>query len=107
MRTPIGKQNAYAVALGGLNYFEFDSDGVRPDPLQLADGVRREFEARLMLFFTGRTRQASTILSEQKSNISQKIEVLQAMTRQAERVRGIIEFWARKPLTAPMNGVLR
>ena len=66
MRTPIGKQDAYAVALGGVNYFEFDSDGVRQEALQLADGVRQEFETRLMLFFTGRSQRNSDGLSEYK-----------------------------------------
>jgi D-glycero-alpha-D-manno-heptose-7-phosphate kinase len=45
----------------------------------------------LMLFFTGRTRQASTILSEQKSKIAQKSDVLREMANQAREVRRIIE----------------
>jgi D-glycero-alpha-D-manno-heptose-7-phosphate kinase len=69
MRKPIGKQNAYATALGGLNYFEFDSDGVRQVPLQMADTVRHEFETRLMLFFTGRSQRTSDGLAEYKRSM--------------------------------------
>ena len=69
MRHPIGKQNAYAIALGGLNYFEFDSDGVRYEALQLADEVRGEFEARLMLFFTGRSERTYDGLAEYKRSM--------------------------------------
>jgi D-glycero-alpha-D-manno-heptose-7-phosphate kinase len=67
--TPIGKQDAYAVAIGGLNAFEFDADGVRHEPLQLADSVRDEFEGRLMLFFTGRTQRTSDGLAEYKRSM--------------------------------------
>jgi D-glycero-alpha-D-manno-heptose-7-phosphate kinase len=44
-----------------------------------------------MLFYTGKTRQASSILSQQKSNIGEKIEVLKQMTRQAHQVRRLVE----------------
>src|SRR5207245_4014102 len=72
MRTPIGKQNAYAVALGGLNYFEFDSNGVRQHPFQLADEVRREFEARLMLIFTSRSERTSNGLADHQHSMDRK-----------------------------------
>jgi D-glycero-alpha-D-manno-heptose-7-phosphate kinase len=50
-----------------------------------------DLDNMLMLFFTGKTRQASNILKEQKSNIGQKVEILQQMTGQAQQVRRLIE----------------
>ena len=53
--------------------------------------VLDDIDSTLMLFFTGKTRQASTILTEQKANISKKTEILKGMIHQAEQVRRAIE----------------
>jgi len=65
---PIGKQDQYIAAYGGLRTFRFRRDGavdvarIRLDARQL-----RELDGRLHLHFTGRTRKADVILSEQKA----------------------------------------
>jgi D-glycero-alpha-D-manno-heptose-7-phosphate kinase len=64
---------------------------VKVEAVKTSRSVLDDLDNMLMLFFTGKTRQAATILSEQKSNISRKLEVLQEMTRQAGRVRQLIE----------------
>ncbi|HEX7587052.1 MAG TPA: GHMP kinase [Anaerolineae bacterium] len=64
--TPIGKQDQYAAAFGDFNLIQFSSDGVTVEPLQVSPETRRALETNIMLFFTGGTRQASTILTEQK-----------------------------------------
>ena len=53
--------------------------------------VLEDLDNMLMLFYTGKTRQASSILSQQKSNIGGKIEILQQMANQALQVRQLIE----------------
>jgi len=63
---PIGRQDQYAAAVGGLNYMEFSSAGVRVSPIDLSHEVTSRLEQRLMLFFTGRSRNSAQILSEQK-----------------------------------------
>jgi D-glycero-alpha-D-manno-heptose-7-phosphate kinase len=63
---PIGKQDQYAAAFGGLNSITFSRDGVRVEPLKVPSGTREALERRLMLFFTGSSRQSSTILRRQK-----------------------------------------
>lgn len=67
LEAPIGKQDQYAAAFGGLNCFEFTADGVRSTPLKMNATTIRMLERRLMLFYTGATRQAREILSEQRS----------------------------------------
>ncbi len=64
---PIGKQDQYAAAYGGINVFAFGAGGVAVTPLTLAAGVRRGLEERLLLYFTGSTRQAGSILREQRA----------------------------------------
>lgn len=72
MEAPIGKQDQYAAAFGGLNCFEFTSEGVRVTPLNVTATTVRSFERRLMLFYTGATRQARDILHEQRSGSGQR-----------------------------------
>jgi D-glycero-alpha-D-manno-heptose-7-phosphate kinase len=63
---PIGKQDQYIAAFGGLTCFEFGKDGkVRAWPLRIPEDKRYDLEDNLLLFFTGYSRSASTVLKEQ------------------------------------------
>lgn len=80
LKEPIGKQDQYASAIGGFNIFQFNSDGtVDVEPLLIDYKKRLDFERHLLVFFTGITRLASSVLTEQKANIGQKFETLKAM----------------------------
>jgi D-glycero-alpha-D-manno-heptose-7-phosphate kinase len=72
MEAPIGKQDQYAAAFGGLNCFEFSAEGVQVTPLNMTIPTIRALERRLMLFYTGATRQAREILHEQRAASEQK-----------------------------------
>lgn len=63
---PVGKQDQYAAAFGGLNCYTFLRDEVRVEPLRMPPQARQELEQGLMLFFTGISRQSSTILKRQE-----------------------------------------
>jgi len=79
MSEPIGKQDQYAAAFGGLNLIQFSKDGVTVEPIKIAPETRRQLEKNIMLYFTGSTRQASAILREQKKSAEQNDDqVLQA-----------------------------
>ena len=63
---PIGKQDQYISAFGGITSFLFNPDGrVAVQPVQLGAETLYNLEDNLLLFFTGFTRAASSILSEQ------------------------------------------
>ena len=66
MGMPVGKQDQYASAFGGLNCITFSVDGVTVDPLQMPETAWHTLQRRLMLFFTGSSRQSSNILRYQK-----------------------------------------
>lgn len=72
MSAPIGKQDQYAAAYGGLNLIQFSSDSVTVEPLNVAVETRRQLEKNVLLFFTGATRAASSILRAQKKSTEQK-----------------------------------
>ena len=66
---PIGRQDQYAAAFGGLNFFTFDADGVQRRAIPLEGAKRRDFESHFMLFFSGRRRDSADVLSDQRSRI--------------------------------------
>src|SRR6476646_6290225 len=67
---PIGKQDQYIAALGGIRDLHFGpGDGVVAKELDVPAPHRRAFQEQIMLFYTGVTRNANTILAEQTANI--------------------------------------
>jgi D-glycero-alpha-D-manno-heptose-7-phosphate kinase len=66
LREPIGKQDQYIAAYGGITCFEFCRDGqVKAWPLAISEETLFNLEDNLLLFFTGYSRSASSILKEQ------------------------------------------
>jgi D-glycero-alpha-D-manno-heptose-7-phosphate kinase len=67
---PIGKQDQYIAALGGIRDIRFGpGDEVVAEELELSAATRRELQQQIMLFYTGVTRSADPILAEQRANI--------------------------------------
>jgi D-glycero-alpha-D-manno-heptose-7-phosphate kinase len=89
---PIGKQDQYIVAHGGLRFIRFKPDeSVIVEKVDLPDEARRSLSRNLMLFYTGITRSASTVLKEQVSNIDDRFEVLRKMKQLAVEARECLE----------------
>ncbi len=66
LKEPVGKQDQYIAAFGGLTCFRFLPDGrVEAWPLKLAPATLHDLEDHLLLFFTGYTRSAGEILRDQ------------------------------------------
>lgn len=66
---PVGKQDEYASAFGGLNLIAFNPDGsTHVEPLKLEPELARELQSSLMLFFTGSSHHSWTILQEQETS---------------------------------------
>lgn len=89
---PIGKQDQYIAAYGGIRFFRFKpNEEVIVERVDLENSLRRRFGANLLLFFTGKTRSADAILSEQRANTSSKMELLRGIKQQAAQIRAAIE----------------
>lgn len=72
---PVGKQDQYAAAYGGFNFYEFCETGhISVQPLVTKNGEMEYLQNHLMLFWTGQTRSANAILEEQKSHFSARNE---------------------------------
>ncbi|GAB4466720.1 MAG: GHMP kinase [Armatimonadaceae bacterium] len=84
---PIGKQDQYIAAFGGLRHFVFHPDDrVTVESVALRDSDRLRFGESLLLFFTGITRRADTILTEQKSNTGAKRDTLDRLKAQTHEI---------------------
>jgi D-glycero-alpha-D-manno-heptose-7-phosphate kinase len=72
LNRPVGKQDPYIAAFGGLTCFEIERDGtVHTSPLRIPEPALRDIEEHLLMFFTGYSRDAEVVLSEQKKQSDQ------------------------------------
>ncbi len=82
---PIGKQDQYAAAFGGLNLIEFrPDDSVIVSPIICDRSTVAELEANTLVFYTGISRSASTLLKQQSDEMSTNEEKQRSMTRMVE-----------------------
>ena len=82
LKKPIGVQDQYISAYGGLRFTEFQPDGtVNCQRIELDTSSMRNLNESFLLFFTGVTRSAGTILSEQKENIGIHLDVLRQIKK--------------------------
>jgi len=89
---PIGVQDQYIAAYGGVEFIEFRKDGViSVEPLLLGEEILADLGSSMMVFFTGKTRKADSVLKEQKDNIGRKNKVLQEMAQQARVGRRLVK----------------
>jgi D-glycero-alpha-D-manno-heptose-7-phosphate kinase len=95
MQMPIGRQDQYAAAFGGFNVLSFGRGGTHIEPLAVAPEVREELQSRTLLFFTGRRRRSTDILTQQMEETSrpgsQTLESLHALKAFAQQMRRAIE----------------
>ena len=85
---PIGKQDQYAAAFGGLNYIRFNSDGgVDVEPVPATPETMQELQKRVLLFYTQQQRDADAILKRQSEGTKDRLTVLRAMRDLAQEMR--------------------
>jgi len=88
---PIGKQDQFAAAFGGLNLIAFRKNGrvtVEPQPLPAAE-ISRLFD-HILMFWTGMTRESGEILREQKERMEDHFDMLVTMREQAYELNELI-----------------
>ncbi len=93
---PVGKQDEYAAAFGGLNYIRFNPDGsTSVEPIMMEELPLRELQNNLMLFFTGVSHNSWNILNEQeKSTRTERgtaVHMLHEIRRLAESMRAALQ----------------
>ena len=88
---PIGKQDQYAAAYGGFNIIRFHKDGkVDVEPLICAQETIRNLQENIIVFYTGRTRSANTILAEQTRKSAESSETQQILHQMVLQTKDFI-----------------
>jgi len=76
---PIGKQDQFAAAFGGLRYYEFCPDGfVKVEPIIMKKESYKKLEENLLMFYTGDVRDANVILKNETASLASDIEKIEA-----------------------------
>ncbi len=84
---PVGKQDQYIAAFGGVTCFEFQADGrVQVSPLDISTATMHELEERLLMFFTGSSRTADVILDDQRRRTEEGDESMIESMRRVEEL---------------------
>jgi D-glycero-alpha-D-manno-heptose-7-phosphate kinase len=88
---PIGTQDQYAAAYGGLNYIRFNcDDSVDVPPVPARTATIEELERRTLILYTNQQRDADTILRQQSEGTADKMSVLREMRDLASEMRSVI-----------------
>lgn len=92
LQKPIGKQDQYIVAYGGLRFIRFLSDErVIVESVELSESERRRFNQQLMLFYTNTPRRSESVLNEQNTNIPDRMDLLRELKAMALQGRSLLE----------------
>ena len=92
LKKPIGKQDQYIAAYGNLREIHFKEDGkVKVDEIKISEEVKEKLNKNLLLFYTGKKRESSTVLLEQKKNINSFFDTLNEMKAMVPKVKKTLQ----------------
>ncbi len=94
LKEPIGKQDQYAAAFGGLNFITFNADEtVNVEKIIMSETAKSQLESNLIMVYTGDVRAAGTILQEQKESMAKedKFAIQQKMVGLAYDLREALQ----------------
>lgn len=91
LKRPMGKQDHYAAAYGGINYIRFcDDETVTVRPLNMTTKNLKIFSNSITIFWTGLTRPSESVLKEQDENNRNNEDILKKMKDQALELSSIL-----------------
>lgn len=88
---PIGKQDQYIAAYGGLRFIRFLPDGsVNVELVNITEANLRRLNQKLLLFYTHNSRKSESILEEQRSGIQDRLDILREMKQMAYTAKDLL-----------------
>jgi len=92
LKKPIGRQDQYIAAYGGVRFFRFHKGGeVSVENVEAGTRVLRELENGLLLYFTGKTRSSDLLLAEQGRRMGANLKSLDRLRALADAARKALE----------------
>ena len=98
LKQPIGRQDQYAAAYGGINSISFSSKGNVVSPLDVSEEIIDRIQDEFSLVFTGISRSASKILGESPTNYDDKTDRLRKIRLQANKSMKMLKIGDLKSL---------
>jgi D-glycero-alpha-D-manno-heptose-7-phosphate kinase len=96
---PIGKQDHYAAAFGGLNFFSFRPGGaVTVEPERVANGALKDLFEHMIMFWTGHQPETRRVLAEQRENTFHHLDSLRRMRDQAHALHQMVTNGPVEPI---------
>jgi len=109
LQQPVGMQDPFIAAVGGITCFEFAAGGgpVTASPLAVSQATLQDLQAHLMLFFTGHTRNAAAVLQDQKARCDASdpamLENLHVVKETGHAIRRVLERGDTRDFAALMH----
>jgi D-glycero-alpha-D-manno-heptose-7-phosphate kinase len=92
LQEPIGKQDQYAAAFGGLNAIRFYSTGVEVTKVPIRSWIAKTLNLQLLCYSTGMTRSASSVLTQQVNNLAPNGPAVDATTRLVDMAEQSLKY---------------
>src|SRR5207247_1537804 len=87
---PIGKQDQFAAAFGGFNFIEFNpDDSVSVEPILCRRETLTQLQENILVFYTGISRNASAILTEQQAAVAANTDKQKTLQRMVQLARDL------------------
>ncbi|MCH1524323.1 MAG: hypothetical protein L7S41_04190 [Candidatus Thalassarchaeaceae archaeon] len=104
LEQPIGRQDQYAASYGGINSIKFCNNGdVLVEPIDISDNIKSRISEEFTLIFTGKSRSASSILSNSVSEGKFAIDNLKRIRNQADEAKDYLNSGQLSELGSLLN----
>ena len=104
LKQPIGRQDQYAASYGGINTIKFCNNGdVLVEPIDISDDIKSRISEEFTLIFTGKSRSASSILSNSVSEGKFAIDNLKRIRNQADEAKDYLNSGQLSELGSLLN----
>lgn len=104
LKQPIGRQDQYAASYGGINTIKFCNNGdVLVEPIDISDDIKSRISEEFSLIFTGKSRSASSILSNSVSEGKLAIDNLKRIRDQADEAKDFLSSGRLSNLGSLLN----
>ena len=104
LKQPIGRQDQYAASYGGINTIKFCNNGdVLVEPIDISDDIKSRISEEFTLIFTGKSRSASSILSNSVSEGKLAIDNLKRIRDQADEAKDFLNSGRLSNLGSLLN----
>ena len=91
MGAPIGRQDQYAASFGGINSIRFGDGGVAVEPIEIENDLVSRVSSNFTLVYTGMTRSASKVLSEESEDEQDKSSRMRAIREHADKAASMFQ----------------